>query len=152
MFFICGILVGLVAFKVCCSHIQILIYFWLGDFCLYVYFAGIGGSTETRCGSLFARSWVERRNSNVVIDTACSIAQHIVICITRFAVINGISIVRSMAISCAWHGVAFMIDLSMYTTITLNRTLIVGVVMFFCICVFSNCCYSWALSKRAFFF
>lgn len=100
-----------------------------------MYFVGIGGSAEARCGSLFARSRVERRNSNVVIDTACSIAQHVVICLTRFAVIISISIVRSMAIPCAWHGVAFRIDLSMYT-ITLNRTSIVGVVMFFCI-VFS---------------
>ena len=85
IFFILGILIGIVAFKVCIILI-------LGIFfCSYVRFVGIGGSAKGRFQTLFALSRVERRNFDVAIDTACPITQHLVICITRFAMIIGIA-------------------------------------------------------------
>lgn len=104
IFFISGVLVGLVAFKVRCSHKQILRYILslsslFCNFCSCVCLVGIGGSATTRCEALFACSRNERRNSDVTINTACSITQHLVICITRFAVIIGIAFVHSQAIS-----------------------------------------------------
>jgi hypothetical protein len=91
IFFISGVLVGIVAFKVCYSRKQILRYILSWGCYSYVCFVGIGGSAKRRCEALFARSRVERRNSNVAIDTACTITQHLVICITRFAMIISIA-------------------------------------------------------------
>ena len=92
IFFISGVLVGLVAFKVRYSYKQILRYIlslslFFCNFCSCICLVGIGGSAKTRCEALFACSRDERRNSDVTIDTACIITQHLVICITRFAVI-----------------------------------------------------------------
>ena len=85
IFFLLGILIGIVAFKVCIILI-------LGVFYSYVRFVGIGGSAKRRFEALFALSRVvERRNFDVAIDTACPITQHLVICITRFAMIIGIA-------------------------------------------------------------
>jgi hypothetical protein len=124
VFFISGVLVGIVAFKVCYSRKQILKYIIITIFDLaHMCFVGIGGSAKRRCEALFARSRDERRYSNVAIDTACTITQHLVIRITRFAMIINA------------HCTAQPSDILVMYTIAFNRIFIVVVVVFFVWCL-----------------
>ena len=88
LFFILGILIGIIAFKVRYLHVQIYFcLFGLGVLLIwrYVFFVAIDGRARTRSEALFARARDERRNGVAAIDTTCAITWHLVFYIARFA-------------------------------------------------------------------
>jgi hypothetical protein len=78
-----GVLVGIVAFKVCtgCLH------------CLapahdtFFYCLGFGGSASGRLEALPAGTGVERRDCVAAVDASCAARQHSFFCIDRFAIV-----------------------------------------------------------------
>jgi hypothetical protein len=66
------------------------LYFGLGESCSSrrcVCFVGLGGPAKRKSEALFARAWVKWRDCVVAIDTACTITQHLVVYVARFAMI-----------------------------------------------------------------
>jgi hypothetical protein len=93
IFFMLGIFVGIIAFKVCLASradvYTLYLQFWLWGLahsrrmCL----VGIDGPAGTRREALFARARVKQRDCVIAIDTACAITQHLIGYIARFALL-----------------------------------------------------------------